>query len=134
MPRKPKYPKYIDDEFDIVLGKLFGHPIPPATPILPPKEYIYLTKADCGYKIGRTTQPNKRPLSVAGNMPIKLSVIAVIEVPNSKDAERRLHWIFSDKRLRGEWFALTDEDVELVKGYPSSLENLPNSPEDEVPY
>jgi len=107
----------------------------PPPPYVPEKEYIYLTKTDFGYKIGRTTRPEKRPWTVAGNMPIKLTVIVVIEVPNSKEAEKRLHGLFEDKWLRGEWYALNDEDVEFIKGYPESYDNLPPpSKDDDVPY
>jgi len=132
MNRKKKSPIVIKTppEIEATLKYIFSAPPPP---YIPPKEYIYLTKSDFGYKIGKTTRPDKRPLSVAGNMPIKLSVIAIIEVPNSKEAERRLHSLFDDKRLRGEWFALTDEDVEFVKQYPASWENIKIDPDD-VPY
>ena len=100
------------------------------------REYIYLTKADFGYKIGRTTRPEKRPLTVAGNCPIKLEVIVVIEVADMRKAEAELHSRFASKRLRGEWFDLSPEDVELIKGYPGSLINLPKSDidEEDVPF
>jgi hypothetical protein len=99
-------------------------------------EFIYLTKADFGYKIGRTSQPDKRPLTVAGNCPINLEVIVVIEVDNMRKAEAELHSRFGSKRLRGEWFDLSPEDVELVKGYPQSLLGLPDGDveEEDIPF
>lgn len=104
-----------------------------SSPPMPPKEYIYLTKSDFGYKIGRTTRPQKRPLQVAGNMPIKLEVIVVIEVANSKEWERRLHRHFAEKRLRGEWFSLDQTDVELIKGVPNNWDDF-NLNSDEIPF
>lgn len=92
----------------------------------PKKEYVYLTKADFGYKIGKTTNPDTRPMQVAGNTPIKLEVITVIEVPDCTKAERQLHEHFREKRLRGEWFALTEDDVAFVKGFPASFDSLPD--------
>ena len=65
-------------------------------------------------------------------MPISLQVVTVIEVPDSREAERQLHSYFHEKRLRGEWFALDDHDVELVRGFPASLKDLP--PRDDIPF
>lgn len=93
-------------------------------PPMPPKEYIYLTKSDFGYKIGRTTRPKKQPLQVVGNMPIKLKVIVVIEVPNSREWERRIHSHFSEKRLRGEWFSLDQADVEMIKSVSNKWDDF----------
>lgn len=112
------------EELQRFRSPLEGMEILPESPAPPPKEYIYVTKSDFGYKIGRTTRPELRPLQVAGNMPIKLEVIAVIEVEDSTEWERRLHWHFEDKRLRGEWFSLDPSDVELIKGIPQSFDNL----------
>lgn len=104
-----------------------------SSPPIPPKEYIYLTKSEFGYKIGRTTRPKKRPLQVAGNMPIKLEVIVVIEVSDSKGWERRLHRHFAEKRLRGEWFSLDDPDVEMIKLIPDNWDDF-NLNSDEIPF
>jgi len=83
-----------------------------------------VTKSDFGYKIGKTTRPEKRPLEVAGNMPIKLEVMAVIEVPDSSEWESLLHQHFRDKRLRREWFALTLSNVEMIKKIPDNWEDF----------
>lgn len=101
-----------------------------------PPEYIYLTKADWGFKIGYTSHPNSRPLRVAGNCPVKLEVITVIQVEDMRKAEKELHGLFAHKRLRGEWFDLSADEVELVKGYPKSLESLPrhDSLDEDVPF
>ena len=119
MKRKanPESPRSLPENIERLLAEVLS--TPPA-PYVPPKEYIYLTKSDFGYKIGRTTRPESRPLQVAGNMPIKLEVIAVIEVPNSKKWEQRLHGHFAEKRLRGEWFSLDQSDVEIIKCIPKN--------------
>lgn len=111
----------------------FALPLPPQT-YQKPKEFIYVTKADFGYKIGMTTRPKKRPLQVAGNCPIKLEVVVLLEVDDMRKAESQLHLHFASKHLRGEWFALTEEDIAFVRGYPKSFDSLPQSDDDEVPF
>jgi len=100
-----------------------------------PKEYIYVTKADFGFKIGRTSRPDKRPLQVAGNCPIKLEVVVLLEVEDMRKAESRLHSHFAEKHLRGEWFALTEADIEFIRNYPKSHEDLLQSGDcDDIPF
>jgi hypothetical protein len=130
MKRKPKTetPVPVPKAVEALLAEVMSQPPPP---YVPPKEYVYLTKSDFGYKIGRTTHPEIRPLQVAGNMPIKLEVIAVIEVPDSKEWESRLHGHFADKRLRGEWFSLSESDVEIIKGIPKNWDDFSGG---EIPF
>ena len=111
----------------------FALPLPQQT-YQKPKEFIYVTKADFGCKIGMTTRPKQRPLQVAGNCPIKLEVVVLLEVDDMRKAESRLHSHFASKHLRGEWFALTAEDIAFVRGYPKSFDSLPQSDDDEVPF
>lgn len=111
----------------------FDLPLPPQA-YQKPKEFIYVTKADFGYKIGMTTRPKSRPLQVAGNCPIKLEVVVLLEVDNMRTIESRLHSHFASKHLRGEWFALTDEDIAFIKDYPKGFDSLPKSEDDDVPF
>lgn len=99
-----------------------------------PKEYIYVTKAEFGFKIGMTSRPKSRPLQVAGNCPIKLEVVLVMEVDDMRKAEARLHRFFENKRLRGEWFALTAEDIALIRGFPASFDELPDAGGEDVAF
>lgn len=125
MKRKPKVVEAVSQEWLDHVDELFQEvfSFAPGSP----KEYVYLTQADFGYKIGRTTNPTVRPMAVAGNCPIKLTVLAVIEVPDSRAAEKRLHAQFASKRIgRGEWFALDSTDVELIRGFPKSFDGLTN--------
>jgi hypothetical protein len=102
----------------------------------PDPEYIYVTKAHFGCKIGRTTRPELRPLQVAGNAPIQLEVLVVKEVVGSYEIERNLHGYFKDKWLRGEWFALDDSDVQLIRDVLDGKTALPKSigGDQEIPF
>jgi hypothetical protein len=91
----------------------------------PAPEFIYVTKAPFGCKIGRTTRPELRPLQVAGNAPVQLEVLIVKEVANSYEIERRIHDHFKYKWLRGEWFSLDDSDVQLIRDVLDGNRALP---------
>jgi hypothetical protein len=40
----------------------------------------------------------------------------MIQTSDMRELERMLHARFADKRVDGEWFILTPEDVEYIKG------------------
>ncbi len=111
-------------------------PIGPPAPdhFVRPPQFVYVTKADFGYKIGMTTRPESRPLQVSGKTPISLEVVALIEVDDMRKAEAQLHSYFAAKRLRGEWFALCEDDVALIRGYPKTFEQLPDPNDQDVPF
>ena len=98
------------------------------------KEYIYVTKAPFGYKIGMTVRPKVRPFQVAGNAPVELELVVLLEVEDMKVAEKRLHDHFAGQWLRGEWFSLSEVDIEFIKNYPKSFDALPKPEGDEVPF
>ena len=122
--------KYISplDRLYETYGPLHAEPIPEP-------EYIYVTKAPFGCKIGRTTRPELRPLQVAGNAPVQLDVLIVKEVVASRDVEKRLHDYFQDKCLRGEWYSLDDTDIEFISDFLDGKASFPKVDIDEdIPF
>jgi hypothetical protein len=93
----------------------------------PDLEFIYVTKAPFGCKIGRTTRPELRPLQAVGNAPIQLEVLIVKEVIGSHEIEKNLHSYFKDKWLRGEWFSLDDSDVQIIRDVLDGKTALPEA-------
>lgn len=80
--------------------------------------YIYIlkdTEISGYYKIGKTRKPHERMKAFGVHLPFAAELIHVIECYSADEVERRLHGQFADKRKRGEWFALTDEDVAALK-------------------
>lgn len=77
------------------------------------KTYIMIDEKSGLYKIGMSKNPRERETTLAGQMPcIKLLLIA------DSNIERTLHKLFEDKRKRGEWFALSADDIiTLVTDY-----------------
>lgn len=79
--------------------------------------FVYLLKSDKGhYKIGRTVNPESRSKTFGIQLPFDVTFECLIETQNMFALEAELHARFADKRTTGEWFDLTPEDVEYIKG------------------
>ncbi|MBA2705837.1 MAG: GIY-YIG nuclease family protein [Blastocatellia bacterium] len=84
----------------------------------PPRNvgYVYLIRNPAGLvKIGRSQNPNIRLRSLMTGSVDKLELLHTIECQHPHAIERALHRTYSGKRVRGEWFKLTDEDIESIK-------------------
>lgn len=68
------------------------------------------------YKIGRAIHPGQRLNMFAVKLPIVTKIIHVIPCEDYIKAESMLHNVFADVRGHGEWFSLTDKDIQLLKG------------------
>jgi len=80
------------------------------------KGYIYVLRADNGMcKIGQTTQLNDRIKQLGIQLPYELELVHVIGTDHVINAEQLLHNRYAEKRQRGEWFALSDADLEDIK-------------------
>lgn len=78
--------------------------------------YVYLIRADNGYyKIGRTVNPAARLETLEVRLPFPIEALHIVSCQDMTGTEKELHAKFQDKRKDGEWFALTDEDVEYIK-------------------
>lgn len=79
------------------------------------KGYIYIIEIDGYFKIGRTKDIKKRLVSIKTSNANKEKVVLLLEVPYYKSAEKLLHFKFRRKRIKGEWFSLTKEDIEDIR-------------------
>jgi hypothetical protein len=43
-------------------------------------------------------------------------VKAIIETGDPASLEKQLHRAYHDKRVKGEWFRLDDDDIEAIRG------------------
>jgi len=79
--------------------------------------YVYLLKhgSHREYKIGRTNNRLRREGEIAIELPQKIEPIHVIETDDPSGVEAYWHRRFAQKRLKHEWFALTDDDVRAFK-------------------
>lgn len=77
--------------------------------------YVYLAKCGPYYKIGKSTRPGRRIASIALQMPHPLQVVNVWETETMSCMERTMHLWWGHRRRNGEWFELSDFDVEVLR-------------------
>mgnify|MGYP007071660046 CR=1 FL=1 len=89
---------------------------------------VYFVAADNGLvKIG-CGEVDRRLELLRICSPVPLTLLGSIPLPYSEiyQVEKKLHWLFAEKRQHGEWFSLTDEDLLTVRGlYPGGKWMLP---------
>lgn len=76
--------------------------------------FIYLIKAGDYYKIGMSSNVEKRVYSIQTEIPYEITQIHTFEADNPREAERFLHRIFRHKRINGEWFNLSTYDLSFL--------------------
>lgn len=79
------------------------------------RAFVYLVgnRSYGWYKIGYSTNPEKRIKTLRHNVPFPIEKIHVLEVDHAPVVENALHSIFQDYRLPpGEWFSLEQEQVD----------------------
>jgi hypothetical protein len=85
--------------------------------IIPLPNVLYLVTAkefDGIYKIGITNNIDFRIKSMQTGCPYRLFAHKVYELDNPLAVEQSLHAFFRKKRLEGEWFYLTDQDLNYI--------------------
>jgi hypothetical protein len=82
---------------------------------------IYLVKCGEYYKIGYTSgrTANERLNSMQTGNPYPMTLAGFWE--GTRDHEAELHTHFATRRVSGEWFALTDEDVATVESIAKAI-------------
>ena len=70
------------------------------------KTYVMKDSNTGFFKIGKSVNPSFREKTLQSEKP---TITKIFEFPS--DVELSLHKKYSDKRVRGEWFALTDDDL-----------------------
>jgi len=78
------------------------------------KGYIYFLRANSYVKIGRTNNIDRRMAQIQPRLPFKTQVFHVVETNDPVKYEHFFHDKFKDKRANGEWFELSDDDLEWI--------------------
>lgn len=79
--------------------------------------FVYVIRSCYGYKIGKTKRMKQRSQLFSVKLPFDIEVIHYAWFEDYSRAELKLHQRFKTKRLNGEWFQLTDRDVEEIKSF-----------------
>jgi hypothetical protein len=77
--------------------------------------HVYLLKHDKVYKIGKSIDASRRYKEIRIQMPQKTEEIHVIATDDPSGIEAYWHNRFKDKKLEGEWFKLSPDDVKAFK-------------------
>lgn len=101
--------------------KAASHPIP-AKPRL--KGTVYVLRTEDGshrYKIGRTRNLIVRHAQLDTLVPYELTLCHAIPCLDPIALEQVLHTHFATQRVKGEWFELTDDDLQWIRdSYPTA--------------
>lgn len=77
--------------------------------------WIYVLDNCLGhYKIGRTNELHTRMKQLHIQLPFRVILYYAYQVDNAIQAEQELHDFYHERRLNGEWFALTEDDLDQI--------------------
>jgi hypothetical protein len=76
---------------------------------------VYLLKAGPHFKIGKSVAFDKRLGQIKLQLPYAVEVVHTIRAANVSEVESYWHRRFASLRQNGEWFLLTDAEVEEFK-------------------
>ena len=76
---------------------------------------IYVFKLNGCYKIGSSKNIKERIKHFECSLPGKMETIFIANVKDYLSVEKFLHRKFKDKRVRREWFNLSEADIEFIK-------------------
>ena len=80
--------------------------------------WVYIIRPrNMPYKIGISTDVNARIRDFRGAFPYEVDLIHIVRTSDLANAEAFFHHHFAAKRLNGEWFDLSGEDVVWIKSF-----------------
>jgi hypothetical protein len=76
--------------------------------------FVYIAFSNGLYKIGRSKEPQERIEHFDTQMPVDVNELHRFKADDYVLAERKLHRAFSHARANGEWFDLSDDELEVL--------------------
>jgi hypothetical protein len=77
--------------------------------------FVYLLRAGKYYKIGKSNFAERRFAEISLQMPEKAQLVHKITTDDPTGIEVYWHRRFSDRRMNGEWFALSSSDIKAFR-------------------
>jgi hypothetical protein len=75
---------------------------------------VYILKTGKNlFKIGKTQDLHRRLAAYRTHLPIDFRVVRQYPAANMSALEESLHIVFQHRRIQGEWFRLTDDDLQI---------------------
>lgn len=81
----------------------------------PDIRHVYVVEANGLFKIGYATSPARRIASMNCGSPVRVTLLLSIPTDEYSYLEAVLHAKFQDRHHHGEWFALTPQDIALIR-------------------
>jgi hypothetical protein len=91
--------------------------LPEQKPLRGVKGFVYVIKAVSTHKIGVTSSPKERLKQISRKMNAQAEYVLLKESDDIYGLESKLHEIFREKRIEGEWFNLEPSDIEAIRVY-----------------
>lgn len=76
---------------------------------------VYVLKSAYGYKVGRTRNVPARMRAFGVHLPFFYTIPLCAWFDDCVLAEGRYHDVFRSQRINGEWFDLSEDDIELIR-------------------
>lgn len=103
-----------NDDFADLLDLLPEHEEDPVS-ALPAEGFVYLLKSGNHFKIGRSSELERRVKQISVALPEEVTLEHVIRTDDPPGIEAYWHRRFAERRARGEWFRLKASDVRAFK-------------------
>lgn len=77
--------------------------------------FVYVLKSAYGYKIGRTRSMPNRMRTFGVQLPFLYTIEMCAWFDDHYEAESSFHRMFADKRINGEWFDVSEDDLAAIR-------------------
>jgi hypothetical protein len=81
--------------------------------------FVYIFRVNGLCKIGRTNNPDRRKVQLQTAIPYPIETVCLIQTTRH-GLERALHRRFDHLKARGEWYALTDTEIQWIKDFANN--------------
>lgn len=78
--------------------------------------FIYIIKSNYGVKIGVSNNPFNRISQINTSSPFDVELLHILFIHKDYvyNVEKGFHKHFKDKKISGEWFSLSDDDIKII--------------------